>query len=264
MPIELYVGQQGAGKTYCMVKEAILPCLRKKEWIVLSNMDVTEHDTGRKTIDLTDATGELDFNFIAQVVDTNLARPAESRRPILLAVDEVGRSMPQEIWRDKRGMDTIALILQLRKSRIDFVGTVQQFERAVKVLRDNTNVVHICSVFWRTPLLWRRDKQGVIDRRTGHYYRYPWLFEVETLTPNAINAAEDSVSRKRARKGYGYRKVRFSLKTAAAFDTYQRISLTAAAKAPASDNPTHIAELLDDVDVNELIDQRLATLEPSN
>lgn len=218
MPIELYVGPQGTGKTYCMVKEAIIPALKHLEWIVLSNMRVTAH--GRTTIDITDG-DHIDYQLLTQIINHNLAR--EKPRPVLLAVDEIGAAMPQELWRSAAGLRIISLILQLRKSRIDMVGTVQNFDRAVKIVRDNTNLVHLCRVFTRTWFWWHRDTQGVLNRRTGNYYKLPWLFEIESLQPHALHLQDMSPARKRARAGW--RKVRFDKHTAAAFDTYQRIGL---------------------------------------
>lgn len=221
MPIELYTGLQGAGKTFCMVKEAILPALRDPRWEVLSNLAVEHPHTKRHAINITDATGRrIDFQLLAHLINQNLNAPPSLRRNLLIAIDEIGAAMPQEMWRSEEVLDVISIVLQLRKGRCDFVGTTQHFERAVKILRDNTNVVHQCEVFKRTWLWWHRDETGPLNRKSGKPYKLVWLFEVESVPPTAIHLAPDSPARQKRR--VGWRKVRFDWTTARAYDTYQR------------------------------------------
>lgn len=225
MPIELYTGLQGAGKTYAMVKEAILPMLEDPRWQVLSNLDVTSARSGRRTVDVTDETGRrIDFQVVADLIDRNAAAPRERQCNLLLAVDEIGMAMPQEMWKSDQVLNVVAICLQLRKTRTDFVGTVQHFDRAVKVLRDNTNAVHECSIFKRTWLWWRRDEHGAINRKTGKPFKLPWLFEIESIAPAGINCAPESAGRRKHR--IGYRKLKFDRVTATSYDTYQRQAAT--------------------------------------
>lgn len=223
MPIELYCGMQGAGKTYAMVKECIVPALRDPRWQVLSNLDVSDRKTGKRTVNVNNGT-MVDFDLLMHLIDVNLALPRDQQKSLLVSVDEIGVAMPQEMWKSDKAMQVVAFCLQMRKARLDFVGTVQHFERAVKVLRDNTNLVHLVRIMLRELRYWKRDVNGPLNRATGKPYRLPWLFEVETLTPDAIHLADDAPRRKKARQGF--RRVRFDLGTAASYDTYARVGLT--------------------------------------
>lgn len=222
MPIELYTGPFGSGKTYAMVKECVLPCLADDRWIVLSNLEVSDAKTGKSTVDITnrgDRT-QIDFDLMAYLIEANLSAPRHLRKSVLVAVDEVGVAMPQEMWRSSKALQVISLIVTLRHAFVDFVGTTQQFDRAVKVLRDNTATVHLCRLYLREPRWWRRDTNGAINRKTGRYFKLPWLFEIESIQPHAVHYAMDSDHRKRAR--VGWRKLKFNWTVARSFDTYAK------------------------------------------
>jgi hypothetical protein len=239
--IEIYTGMQGAGKTYCMVKEVILPCLRSPHFRVISNLDVTDQKTGKRTerIDLSEG-----FKGLQRVIEENLALPRSEMRDMCIAVDELGVAMPSEMWKGDAAMEVVALSLQMRKSRCDLIGTVQHFERTVKVLRDNVNLVHKSRLYWRHP--WHRDVGGPINRRTGRPYKRPWFFEVETVLPEVVNLSEEG--RKRGRMEW--RKVIFDMKVAKSYDTYQRIAPLKVMTTPSRRGGADLD------DVEELVDER--------
>jgi hypothetical protein len=216
--IEIYTGQQGCGKTYNMVAEVILPSLRIPSFEVLSNLDVVDPKSGRRTepIDLTHG-----FDGIKAHLERNLSRPLEERKSVVLCVDELGVTMPVELWKSDAAMDVIAISLQMRKARCDFVGTVQHFERVVKVLRDNATVVHKCRLKYRHP--WKRDLSGPINRRNGKPYMRAWWFEIESVTPEVINLSEQ---RRKAGRIGGFRQVFFRDEIAGCFDTFARVEAT--------------------------------------
>jgi hypothetical protein len=214
--IELYTGMQGGGKTYGMVAEVILPALRLGSFDVVSNLAVKDWKSGRSTRQLDISGG---FEQLASMIEANLGREAGERRDLVIAIDELGVAMPAELWRSDGAMEVIALCLQMRKARCDFVGTVQHFERAVKVLRDNVNIVHKCRMYWRHP--WKRDRLGPVNRRTGRPYCRPWFFEIESVLPEVTMYTSEK-ARKRGR--VGFRKVLFRDRIAGCYDTYQRIA----------------------------------------
>jgi hypothetical protein len=240
MSIEVYTGMQGAGKTYCMVSEVIVPALRDPRFKVISNLRVSDRRSARETVCLDMSEG---FRGLLEVIEGNLAKPPaplraprevqaltpEEReewwdqymRALVVAVDELGVAMPSEVWRadPDAAMEVIALALQMRKARCDLVGTVQQFERAAKVFRDNVNLVHKCELRWRH--WWKRDEGGPINRKTGRPYLRPFMFEIETVLPRVVNLSSEQ-ARKKGRKEW--RKVRFHESVAASYDTYQRIA----------------------------------------
>jgi hypothetical protein len=216
--IEIYTGQQGCGKTYNMVAEVILPALRIPSFEVLSNLDVVDPKSGRRTeaIDLTHG-----FEGIKAHLERNLSRPLHERKSVVLCVDELGVTMPVELWKSDAAMDVIAISLQMRKARCDFVGTVQHFERTVKVLRDNCTVVHKCRLKYRHP--WKRDLAGPINRRNGRPYMRAWWFEIESVSPEVINLSEQ---RRKAGRIGGFRQVFFREEVAGCFDTFARVEST--------------------------------------
>jgi hypothetical protein len=216
--IEIYTGQQGCGKTYNMVAEVILPSLRLPSFEVLSNLDVVDPKSGRRTISLDLTHG---FEGIKDHLEMNLRRPLEERKSIALCVDELGVTMPVELWKSDAAMDVIAISLQMRKARCDFIGTVQHFERVVKVLRDNANVVHKCRLKYRHP--WKRDHAGPINRRNGRPYMRAWWFEIESVAPEVVNLSEQ---RRKAGRIGGFRQVFFREEIARCFDTFARIEAT--------------------------------------
>ena len=224
MPIELYVGYQGDGKTYCMAVEAILPALADPRWIVLSNMTIT-HPNGRKPIPVAPSGRSLDFDLIMAVVKRNHDLPKQERKNILIAIDEVSSAIPQELRFDVRALDVIALCNQMRKNHVDFVGTIQIFERAFKPLRDATNLVHVCRMFSRDWRWWHRDVDGPLNRRTGKPFKLAWLFEIESITPDGLRYLPGTIARKKAQRG-GFHKRRFTRKNAACFETDEIITAT--------------------------------------
>lgn len=222
MSLEVLTGYQGDGKTYVMVAEWILPGLSDPRFVVFSNLEVTHPKTGRKTIDITNGR-EIDFDLLATLIDANMDQPRELRRNVIIAVDEGGLATPQEVWRSSKALDIVAMAVQLRKCFIDYITTVQTFERLAKPIRDNANVVHQCKLRWRTLAFWRRDESGPLNRLTRRHYPFPWKFQIESITPNAINLAVDSVRRKHARVGRKIHNVTFKLEIANTYSTYQRI-----------------------------------------
>jgi hypothetical protein len=257
MPIELYCGMLGAGKTYAMVRECIIPALASPQWEVLSNVDVTHPKSGRRTVDVTNGR-EIDFTMVQNLIDANLALSPVHRRNLLLAVDEIGLAMPQEMWKSDDAINVIALVLQLRKARCDFVGTVQHFERAVKVLRDNTNTVHLVRVYARQWWPWgRRDVEGPMNRKTGRAYKLPWLFEIESVTAAGVGLSPDSPMRKRHR--VGWRKLKFDWSTARAYDTYQRVAPKKVGGIGGGGVSEDDAEYLAELAARRVIDERVVS-----
>lgn len=218
MSIEAYEGMQGGGKTYNMVAEVILPCLRMERVLVLSNLHVVDWQTGHET-EYCDFSSLDGWRKLTRLIEENDRREPSDKLSIVVCIDEAGVVVPQEVQRERWFLLVVERALQARKSRLDIVYTVQHLERVAKVLRDNTNLVHICRLLWRHP--WKRDLDGPLNRRTGRPFRRVWRMEIETVTPDVRHLSEDSRRRGRVE----WRAAWFDERVGASFSTFQRIAM---------------------------------------
>lgn len=166
--VEGFVGWHGEGKSYSAVWTAV-------QWW-LSVAERAQRD-GRPLPEFwsnVQVTGARRFASFAGLLEM-LEVAAQQDRRVLVLVDEAGVWLPSRFW--SRMPEGVLGFLQQRRrvgGGIDLIWTAPGYEHADKMLRDITQVVHVCKRFG-----------GSEYSHDGG--RAPKLFRVNTMDPAQVN-----------------------------------------------------------------------------
>jgi hypothetical protein len=202
MAIVGYVGYQGDGKTYWLVRDA----LRAMEigLPVVSNFEIVGPHGAATVVDLVEGLGPLyDFS-------------EAHREGSFAAVQEIGQLMPSRMWQKTTTFRAINELSQTRKRRMHLYWDAQHISMVDKLVRSNTPVVWEVRVFKRHP--WRRDKEGLLDLYSGRKPPTPWIMRASSYRVRSLEGelTEDGKAKHRLKRRWAW----FDLSVAQAFDTY--------------------------------------------
>jgi hypothetical protein len=222
--IEGYVGTIGAGKTTLAVQHA-LELAHARDAVLLSNIPVlcnphcggSGWDRSNQAVKAPDRKHPgkwcaIDHDLLPMTdegldladLTARAFKLRDSRRGLVLLMDEVGVIMPARLWKDF----SVALMWVLQQSRklaCEWIWTAQDPSFVDHQLRSLTAVVHYVRAY-PPPSIWRRV-QG----------KRPWLLIASAYTPSQAPRANGEGAKREKRIGRRLR--RYQRRWEGAFDT---------------------------------------------